>query len=170
MVKHSQIFIDSLIHPKKLAAYRLLTIGKTIQYVFLLIIILTIYSFVQFITGVSETSYNIQGLTEYLKDIQWLLYPFAFILLTLTSTILIFIRISIYAFVGVALLKIMQRRGEYRHMWRTAALAITWATLLTVLFSILNISSIFSSLLGILITIIILILATTKYPKIPRKK
>ena len=169
MVKHSQIFIDSLIHPKKLAAYRLLTIGKTIQYVFLLIAVVTIYSFVQFLTGVSETSYNIQGLTEYVKDIQWLLYPFAFVLLTLTSTILIYIRISIYAFVGLVLLKMMNRRGEYRHMWRTAALAITWPTLLTVLFSILKMASIVSSILGILITIIILILATTKYPKLPKK-
>ncbi|QCR32882.1 DUF1189 family protein [Lysinibacillus sp. SGAir0095] len=169
MVKHSQIFIDSLIHPKKLAAYRLLTIGKTIQYVFLLIAVVTIYSFVQFLTGVSETSYNIQGLTEYVKDIQWLLYPFAFVLLTLTSTILIYIRISIYAFVGLVLLKMMNRRGEYRHMWRTAALAITWPTLLTVLFSILKMASIVSSILGILITIIILILASTKYPKLPKK-
>ncbi|MCM3387927.1 DUF1189 domain-containing protein [Ureibacillus chungkukjangi] len=170
MVKHKQIFIDSLIHPKKLAAYRLLTIGKTIQYVFLLIAILTIYPFIQFLTGVTETSFNIQGLTEYVKDIQWLLYPFALVLLTLSSTILLFLIISVYAYVGVVLLKLMHRRGEYRHMWRTAALAITWSTLLTVLFSILNITSIFSNLPGILITISILILASTKYPKIPRKK
>jgi len=169
MVKHSQLFIDSLIHPKKLAAYRLLTIGKTIQYVFLLIALVTIYSFVQFLTGVSEITYNIQGLTEYVDDIQWLLYPFAFLLLTLTSTILLFIRISIYAFVGFCLLKLMHRRGEYRHMWRTAALAITWSTLLTVLFSILKSSNIISTLIGIVITIVILILAAQKYPKIPRK-
>ena len=169
MVKHSQLFIDSLIHPKKLAAYRLLTIGKTIQYVFLLIAIVTIYSFVQFLTGVSEITYNIQGLTEYVEDIQWLLYPFAFLLLTLTSTILLFIRISIYAFVGFCLLKFMHRRGEYRHMWRTAALAITWSTLLTVLFSILKSSNIITTLIGIVITIVILILAAQKYPKIPRK-
>lgn len=169
MVKHSQIFIDSLVHPKKLAAYRLLTIGKTIQYVFLLIAVVTVYSFYQFLTGVTETSYNIQGLTEYVEDIQWLLYPFAFVLLTLTSTIVIFIRISIYAFVGVIVLKIMHRRGEYRHLWRTAALAVTWSTLLTVLFSILRISSIISTIIGIIITTVILIVAATKYPKIPKK-
>lgn len=169
MVKHSQIFIDSLVHPKKLAAYRLLTIGKTIQYVFLLIAVVTVYSFYQFLTGVTETSYNIQGLTEYVEDIQWLLYPFAFVLLTLTSTIVIFIRISIYAFVGVIVLKIMHRRGEYRHLWRTAALAVTWSTLLTVLFSILSISSIISTIIGIIITTVILIVAATKYPKIPKK-
>ncbi|HWK23914.1 MAG TPA: DUF1189 family protein [Ureibacillus sp.] len=169
MVKHSKIFIDSLIHPKKLAAYRLLTIGKTIQYVFLLIAVITIYSFIQFLTGVSTSSYNIQGLTDYVEDIQWLLYPFAFLLLTLTTTILLFIKISIYAFIGVVLIKVLQRRGEYRHMWRTAALAITWSTLLTVLFSILNISSSVSTLIGILITTILLIIASTKYPKISRK-
>ena len=146
MVKHSQLFIDSLIHPKKLAAYRLLTIGKTIQYVFLLITVVAIYSFVQFLSGVSETSFNTQGLTEYVEDIQWLLYPFAFVSSILTSTIVIFIKISIYAFAGVILLKIMHRRGEYRHMWRTAALAITWSTLLTVLFSIGGLSSLITTI------------------------
>jgi hypothetical protein len=167
MVKHSQILIDSLMHPKKLAAYRLLTIGKTIQYVFILVAVVTIFSFIQFLTGVSETSYNIEGLTEYVENIQWLLYPFAFILLTITSTILLFVRISIYAFVGVVLLKIFNRRGEYRHMWRTAALAITWSTFLTILFSIVGLSSTLSSLIGILITIVVLTLASKKYPRMP---
>lgn len=169
MVKHSQLFIDSLIHPKKLAAYRLLTIGKTIQYVFLLIAVLSIFSFIQFLTGVSESIYNIEGLTEYVEDIQWLLYPFAFILQTVMTTILLFVKISIYAFVGVMLLKIMNRRGEYRHMWRTAAFAITWSTLLTILFSIIHLSNSLSTLIEAIITIFILTLSSTKYPKIPKK-
>ncbi len=169
MVKHSQLFIDSLIHPKKLAAYRLLSIGKIIQYVFLLIGLITIFSFIEFLTGVSENTLDLVGLTEYVKDIQWLLYPFAFLLLTLTSTVLLFIRISFYAFVGMILLKILKRRGEYRHMWRTAALAITWSTLLTIVFSIVNFSGTFSTIIGILVTIFILSLASTKYPKILKK-
>lgn len=169
MVKHSQLFIDSLIHPKKLAAYRLLSIGKIIQYVFLLIAVITIFSFIQFITGESENSVELVGLTEYVKDIQWLLYPFALLLLTITSTFLLFIRISLYALVGIVLLKILKRRGEYRHMWRTASLAITWSTLLTVIFSIVNVPSSISTIIGILTTIAILSLAVTKYPKIPMK-
>lgn len=169
MVKHSHTFVDSLIHPKKLAAYRLLSIGKTIQYVFLLISIVTLFSFIQFLIGVSESSYNIQGLTEYIQDIQWLLYPFAFLLLTVMTTILLFVKISIYAFVGVFLLKILGRRGEYRHMWRTSALANTWPTLLSILFSIINLTTILSTSIGIMITIILLFLATTKYPKIQKK-
>lgn len=169
MVKHSQLFIDSLIHPKKLAAYRLLTIGKTIQYVFLLIAVISIFSFSQFLSGVSESIYNIEGLTEYVEDIQWLLYPFAFILQTIMTTILLFVKISIYAFIGVVLLKLMSRRGEYRHMWRTAALAITWGTLLTILFSIIQLSNSLSTLIEAIITIFILALSSIKYPKIPKK-
>lgn len=169
MVKHSQLFIDSLLHPKKLAAYRLLSIGKTIQYVFLLIALVTIFSFIQFLTGVSTISYSIEGLTEYIEDIQWLLYPFAILFLILTTTVLLFGRISIYAFVGVVILKLTNRRGEYRHMWRTAALANTWSTLLSIIFTTLQFTGTIPTLIGIVITIILLFIASTKYPKIPKK-
>ncbi|WP_255508031.1 DUF1189 family protein [Lysinibacillus sp. BW-2-10] len=169
MIRHSQLFIDSLFHPKKLAGYRLLSIGKTIQYVFLLIAIITLYSFIQFLTGVSTTSLNIEGLSEYIQDIQWILYPFALLLLTVTTTFLLFIRISIYALVGIFLLKILSRRGEYRHMWRTAALAITWSTLLTIVFSLIHLPGTLSTLIGIVITVSLLFIATTKYPKIQKK-
>ncbi|MCP1145278.1 DUF1189 family protein [Lysinibacillus endophyticus] len=169
MVKHSQLFIDSLLHPKKLAAYRLLSIGKTIQYVFLLIALVTIFSFIQFLTGVSTISYSIEGLTEYIEDIQWLLYPFAILFLILTTTVLLFGRISIYAFVGVVILKLTNRRGEYRHMWRTAALANTWSTLLSIIFTTLQFTGTIPTLIGIVITVILLFIASTKYPKIPKK-
>ncbi|MFJ8236949.1 DUF1189 family protein [Ureibacillus sp. NPDC094379] len=165
MVKHSQLFIDSLIHPKKLAAYRLLTIGKILQYIFLLVSMVTIFSFSQFVLGVSQEQSNFKGLTEYVKNIQWLLYPFALILQFLVSTFVLFIQISIYALASLVILKIMNRRGEYRHIWRTSALAITWATLLTILFSFIPISQILASLIGIAITLTLLTLAISKYPK-----
>ncbi|SOC21027.1 uncharacterized protein DUF1189 [Ureibacillus xyleni] len=169
MVKHSQLFIDSLLHPKKLAGYRLLSIGKTIQYVFLLVALVTLFSFIQFLTGVSEVSYNIEGLTEYIEDIQWLLYPFALLLLILTTTILLFVRISIYALVGVVILKVTNKRGEYRHMWRTATFAVTWSTLLSIVFTTLQFTGAIPTLIGIVITVFLLIIAATKYPKIPKK-
>lgn len=165
MVKHSQLFIDSLIHPKKLATYRLLTIGKVIQYVFLLVSIMAIFSFSQFVLGVSKEESNFIGLTDYVKNIQWLLYPFALILQFLVSTIVLFTQISIYAFASLVILKIMNRRGEYRHIWRTSALAITWATLLTILFSFTPLSQILASLIGIAITLTLLTFAISKYPK-----
>lgn len=169
MVKHSQLFIHSLFQPKKLAAYRLLTIGKVIQYVFILITIVTTFSFIQFLMGVSETALQFEELQQYVKDIQWLLYPFAFLLLFLTTTILLFVKISIYAFVGILILKIFKRRGEYRQIWRTSAFAITWSTLLSILFSFTSISSLVGSSVNSIITIILLIIAATKYPKLANK-
>lgn len=169
MVKHTQLFIDSLIHPKKLAAYRILSIGKVIQYVFILITFVTIFSFIQFLMGVSKNSYNLEGLTEYMQSIQWLLYPFSLILIVLMTTILVFIRISIYAVIGLLFIKVSKRRGEYRHLWRTASFAITWSILLTILFSIIPISNTLATLIGIIITLFILLIATSNYPKLQKK-
>lgn len=169
MVKHTQLFIDSLIHPKKLAAYRLLSIGKVIQYVFILITFITVFSFIQFLMGASKSAYNLEGLAEYMQSIQWLLYPFALILIVLMTTILVFIRISIYAVIGLLFLKVRKRRGEYRHLWRTSSFAITWSTILTILFSIIPISNTIATLIGIVITLFILLIATTNYPKLQKK-
>lgn len=168
-MKHSQLFIDSLINPKKLAAYRILSIGKVIQYVFILITLFTVFSFGQFTTGVNEGLFNIDGLTEYMADIQWLLYPFAFIFLFVINSLLIFAQISLYALVGLFFIKAMQRRGEYRQIWRTSAFAITWATLLSIIFEIFQLSSNWVTLIGIFITMGILIIALTKYPKLQKK-
>ena len=62
-IKHSQLFLDSLIHPKKLAAYRILSIGKVIQYTFLLVFILTTFSFGQFVNDGANIV-----LTDEIKD------------------------------------------------------------------------------------------------------
>jgi len=170
MVTHIQLFIDSLFQPKKLAAYRVLPIGKVIQYVFILIAIVTIFAFIQFLTGVSETAIQFKGLRQYVKDIQWLLYPFALFLLFFTSTVLLFVRISIYAAIGALLLKLLKRRGEYRHMWRTTAFAITWSTLLSILFSFLSISSWVATVVSSILTIVLLIFASLNYPKLAKSK
>ena len=167
-MKHSQLFIDSLIHPKKLAAYRILSIGKVIQYVFILITLATAFSFGQFTTGVSEDLFNMDGLTNYIADIQWLLYPFAFIFLFVMTSLLIFAQVSLYALAGLFIIKGMQRRGEYRQIWRTTAFAITWATLLSILFEIFRLSSDWLTLIGVFITMGILMIALTKYPKLQK--
>lgn len=169
-MKHSQLFIDSLIHPKKLAAYRLLPIGKVIQYTFLLISLVTVFSFGRFTAGVSIDTFEIIGLTEYIEEIKWLLYPATFIMLFVFTTMLIFAQIALYALAGLFILKVMKRRGEYRHIWRTTTFAITWATLLSVLSTYLPISDTIISIFSLLLTITLLIVAFTKYPKQPTAK
>ena len=169
-MKHSQLLIDSLIHPKKLAAYRLLPIGKVIQYTFLLITIVTVFSFGRFTTDMSVNTINISGITEYIDQIKWLLYPVTFIMLFVMTTMLIFGQIALYALAGLFILKVMKRRGEYRHIWRTTTFAITWATFISMLAEYLPNLSTVLSILSLLVTIILLIIAFTKYPKQPNLK
>ena len=167
-MKHSQLFIDSLIHPKKLAAYRIMPIGKVIQYVFLLITAITVFSFAQFTSGVTNDTFNISEVTNYMNDIKWLIYPFAFLLLFVMTTLLVFLRISIYALVGKLVLQSMKRRGEYRQIWRTSAFAITWSTIFSVLFTFTNISNTVVTMFSILITMLFIIIAISKFPKLPK--
>ena len=99
-----QLFKASLHSPKKIAAFRLIPIGKVMQYIFIFIFLLTIISFVQFINGISVQQSSMEGLLEYFEDIQWLLYPFAFVFLFVLNTLFSFIRISIFAYIGTFIL------------------------------------------------------------------
>lgn len=166
MIKHSQLFIDSLIHPKKLAAYRMLPIGKVIQYVFILVTVVTCFSFGQFISGVSPNTLHMEGLTEYIKDIKWLLYPFAFLLLFVITTLIIFIRISLYALAALLFIYVLKKRGEYRYLWRTSAFAVTWSTILSIILAFTSITGTAVTLLSLAITLIFLWLAVSKYPSL----
>ncbi|KOS68046.1 4-hydroxy-3-methylbut-2-en-1-yl diphosphate synthase [Lysinibacillus contaminans] len=169
-MKHSQLFIDSLIHPKKLAAYRLLPIGKVIQYTFLLILLVTVFSFGRFTAGVNVDNFDISGLTAYIEEIKWLLYPATFLMLFIFTTMLIFAQIALYAFAGLFFLKVMKRRGEYRNVWRTTTFAITWTTLISLLAAYLPISETVTSVFSLLLTLTLLIISFTKYPIQPITK
>lgn len=169
MVKHSTLFFDSLFHPKKLGAYRILSIGKIIQYVFLLITLLTIFSFINFVIGVSDDQYNLEGITSFIEDIQWLLYPFAFILQYIMNTIMLFIFISLLAYIGLLTINVSNRRGEYRQIWRSASLAITWSVLLTIIFSYIQFPNLLEWLIVSTPSIVYIIIASLKFPKKPKK-
>ncbi|WP_203333030.1 DUF1189 family protein [Planococcus beigongshangi] len=126
-----QLLKASIMEPKKQAAVRILPIGKIMRFVFLFILLLAIVAFIEFISGLNTVSGELDGLLLYIEEIEWLLYPLAFLLLFVTTTLYHFIKISLFAWVGMAFLKLMKRRGEYRHLWRTAALSVTFPTLLS---------------------------------------
>ena len=164
---HTQLFIMSLTSPKKLGAVRFMPIGKVLQYAFLLVTILTVFSFARFTTGVTDSTLDMSGLMEYVEDIRFLLYPVAFILLFIVNTLLLFARISLYALVGTLFMHSMQRRGEYRNVWHTATFAITWATLLSIAFEFVPIPAIITTSIAIFITMLFIFIGLTKYPKLP---
>ncbi|MDN7240462.1 DUF1189 family protein [Planococcus sp. N028] len=164
-----QLFKASLLEPKKQAAVRILTIGKILRYVFAFVLFMTIISFIQLATGLDDVTNGVEGLLQYIEEIEWLLYPFALIFLFVTTTIYHFVKISLFAFVALALLNVKKRRGEYRHVWRTSALSVTFPTLISFAASFFT-SNLWITAATSLLTIVYLYLAIGYYPKMPPAK
>ncbi len=164
MMSLYQLFKASLYSPKKIAAFRLIPIGKVMQYIFLYILFLTILSFIDFTYGISAQQQNMEGLLAYFSEIEWLLYPFAFLFLFVLNTLFMFIRISIFGYIGQIILSFRKRRGEYRHIWRTALFASTVPMIISLILSIFHWSNTLTQLFIYSLTFIYLFLATKHYP------
>ncbi len=161
----SQLLLASISNPKKIAAFRLLPIGKVIQYVFFFVIILSLLSFVHFITGFKTDSTSIDGLLDYVENMEWILYPFAFIIQFIMTTLLLFVRISLMAFGGMLILMLLKRRGDYRHVWRTTAFAYTSPTILSIFLLYIGVSDGWIFIVTTVICMIYLALALKYYPQ-----
>lgn len=152
--------------PKRQAAVRIMTIGKIMQFIFIFVAFLTIVSFIEWVFGLGDATGSIDGLVEFVEEIEWLLYPFALMFLFVSTTLYHFIKISLFALVAVAILTARKRRGEYRHLWRTTALSVTIPTLLAFALSYFGLG-LWVSLATSLLTILYLYLAIGYYPKKP---
>ena len=167
-MKLHQIFKASIHEPKKLAAFRLLKIGKVFRYVFLFVLLFTVISFIRYIAGDAVLFEASPELLEQGKLIGGLIYPIAFILQLVISTFYIFIRISVFAYVGVVLLRLMKRRGEYRFMWNTAAIAITVPIILTIVLDFFPATSDYSMIVTSIIHVGYVAAAAKYYPKLAK--
>lgn len=167
-MKLHQIFKASIHEPKKLAAFRLLKIGKVFRYVFLFVLLFTVISFIQYVVGDAVLFEASPELLEQGKLIGGLIYPIAFILQLVISTFYIFIRISVFAYVGIVLLRLMKRRGEYRFMWNTAAIAITVPIIVTIALDIFPATSDYSMIVTSLIHVGYIAAAAKYYPKLAK--
>ncbi|PIC84765.1 DUF1189 family protein [Sporosarcina sp. P1] len=167
-MKFHQIFKASLHEPKKLAAFRMLSIGKVIQYIFVFIFLYTSVSFFQFVIGDHTLFQSSPELAEIGETIGFLIYPIAFVLQLVIITSYLFIRISIFAIIGVLLLKLLRRRGEFRFMWRTAAIAATLPILLTMVFEFVPAMQSSSLWIASLVHLLYVWRAAVYYPKQPR--
>ncbi|MGM0897088.1 MAG: DUF1189 family protein [Bacillota bacterium] len=164
-----QLFKASFMEPKKRAAVRIMPIGRILKFVFLFITVLSIISFVEFRLGIGSSSSELEGLLQFIEEIEWLLYPFVLVFLFVSITLYHFIKISIFAAFGLGFLKLLKRRGEYRHMWRTAALAVTLPTIAAYAASFWT-NSLWLSLATSLWTLFLLYSAARFYPKSPPPK
>lgn len=164
-----KLFTASLSSPKKLAAFRLAPMGKTMQYIFLFITLFTLLGFFQFTTQIGPSTSELDGVLDYFNEINWLLYPFAFLLLFIIQTLLIFARISLLSGIVWLLAPLVKKRGDYRFLWRTTLFANTWSFLL-LLVSYMFIGDIVSiQWLSYALTLIFALWALKYYPKLPKK-
>lgn len=138
------------------------------RYVFIFVALFTLLSFTRYIAGDAVLFESSPELLEHGETIGGLIYPIAFLLQLVISTTYIFIRISIFGYVGILLLKLMKRRGEYRHMWRTSAIAITIPVLLTIGFDFFPAMKNVSTGITSLVHFAYIAVAAKYYPKIPR--
>ena len=169
-MKIRQLFKASLYEPKKLAAFRLLPIGKVFQYVFVFVILSTAVSFIRFLLGYIELFGASDELIEYAEAIGVLLYPMAFVLQLVISTFYMFIRVSFFGLIGLGLLKVFNKKGEYRHMWRTAAISITIPILFSIALDIFGIPSNVNLIITGIVHIVYLVRSANYYPKVTKEK
>lgn len=166
-ISHRKLFLDAFFSPKMHGAYRLLPIGKVIQFTFLLSLIMTILSFFGFSNGFAVEQNQIIGFENYFNSIKWLIYPLSFITLWISIVVLFYIQISIYAGIALLFVNYTKRRGEYRMLWRTATFSSTPGFILSNLLSFTAIPSFVILLSSSAITFFYLYKAIQKYPKQP---
>ncbi|MER2088479.1 MAG: DUF1189 family protein [Sporosarcina sp.] len=167
-MKFQQLFKSAIHEPKKLAAFRLLPIGKVFRYVFVFVALFTLLSFIRYIGGDAVLFESTPEQMEHGKTIGGLIYPIAFLLQLVISTSYIFIQISILGYIGLLLLKLMKRRGEYRHIWRTSAIAVTVPILLTIGLDFLPSLKTFSTVFTAAVHFAYIAAAARYYPKMPQ--
>ena len=165
-ISHTQLFLHSLIKPKMLAAYRILSVGKIIQYTFLLVLLMTAFSLGQFMNEGITSINDYQEIEQYAENLQWLIYIIFAIFSFTMNTLILYAKISLYALVAFLFAKPFHKKAEYRHLWRTAALAITWEVIITIVFKLFITNSIITIIVCIVITMTWMFIALNKYPKI----
>jgi hypothetical protein len=163
-MKFHQLFIASIHEPKKLAAFRLLPIGRVFKYVFMFIFLFTVISFGRFYLNDELLLEQNHELIEHGQKIGWLIYPMALLLQLVISTFYVFIRITIFAYIGSLFLKLRRKRGNYLQIWRTSAIAMTIPMLFTIGFDFFPAIAANGFLLTSIVHLLYILTAIKYYP------
>lgn len=165
-----QLFFASFNSPKKMAAFRLLPIGKIFKYLFLFVALFTAISYGRFLFTDLDFFEATDDVIEHGENLGVLKYPLALLIQFTVSVFYIFIRVSLIAFVGLGLIKLMKRRGDYRQIWQSTAVAMTVPLLLTLIFDFIPLIKASSIYVTTAIHLLYLLTIVNYYPKQPIKK
>ncbi|WP_046178789.1 DUF1189 family protein [Domibacillus tundrae] len=132
-------FIKSLYSPKHIAAFRLQGIGKTIQYLFALALVMSLPAFIAasfYMTAGNESAKKtVEEVLPLLMMDQntFIFIPVALFFYYILLSFMLFLKASIFAGVGLVVVSRLKKRGDYRHLFRMAAYALSLSALLTTL-------------------------------------
>ncbi|TQS76324.1 DUF1189 domain-containing protein [Ornithinibacillus gellani] len=153
-----QTFLDSLRLPSKKAVFKLNRSGMdiTVIYMFMLIFL------VQLPVMINQIAHP-TGVAASLNILFMLIYVFMFSYLPLT--IMVFIALSIIAYIGTFITRIMQRKLRFSILWKMSAYATTIPLLLYALISFMYPLGDHCMLLIIIYVFLFLIKIISIYPK-----
>ncbi|RLQ98213.1 DUF1189 domain-containing protein [Falsibacillus albus] len=114
--------------------------------------------------GLSLNNNKISSFLKTIKSNIWIILPVLFIVYYIFVAAIGFIKVSIFALVGIALARTQSRKLSYRHSWRITAYAITLPTVFFAIMDLLRTTVPFSALLDWLIIIIMLYLSIKEIP------
>ncbi|WP_430541071.1 DUF1189 family protein [Sporosarcina thermotolerans] len=92
----------------------------------------------------------------------------AFVIQFVIATFYVFVRISIFAAIGMLIGKLRKKRVEYRFLWRTTAIAATVPLLITIVLDFFPSAETISSVLSSLIHICYIFVTLKYYPNAPK--
>ncbi|GIN89624.1 hypothetical protein J6TS1_22210 [Siminovitchia terrae] len=160
------IFFKSLYSPKEIAKYRFLTIGKSIQLVFILALFLSLGGFYDMIFKDFMNGYGVTGSDAGSKTLMTIIVA---VIAYIFNAGLLFLVITILASIGEPIAKRLERKLPYRQSWRLTACS---ATLPVVIFSLLHLfkfEETYFFLLALIIVVGVMLAAIRAIPK-PKKR
>lgn len=113
-----QAFIDSIKLPNKKALFRLNRVGMDIVVVYLFILLL-FASIPAFIRQITTTGGYIDDLNFFFK----LIYFFIFYYLPMN--VIVFLLLSLIAYIGLGITKLMHRKLRFAILWKMSAFTLT---------------------------------------------
>ncbi|MCM3788440.1 DUF1189 domain-containing protein [Domibacillus indicus] len=133
----------SLYSPKYIAASRLLGIGTTIQYLFILSFILCLPSCLSVFTHLTAGSSPAKAIEsilptlaaneEFTRQTIFIYIPVVLLFYYILLSFGLFLKAAVFAGIGLFLVFIRSKRGEYRHLFRLSTHALTLSVFVTVL-------------------------------------
>ncbi|NQD67036.1 DUF1189 domain-containing protein [Bacillus haikouensis] len=117
----------------------------------------------------SVTDEMVINVIDSILSLKWILLPAALLILYLFTSGLMFLKVTIFAMIGVFIAKLIKRNINFSRSWRIAAYSATVSTLFFTLMNLLQTSIAAAPMLDWFVLTVIMYLAIKEIPQ-PKKK